>query len=89
MTRTTRRISIVAVQDDSSSADLPVRNVTWKPMALSATALRYLWDVPMERLTPRGKMARDAFFLSFSLCGMNAVDMWKHKQGRGLQRPIV
>ena len=56
-----------------------------EPMALSATALRYLWDVPMERLTPRGKMARDAFFLSFSLCGMNAVDMWKHKQARGLQ----
>ena len=51
-----------------------------EPMALSATALRYLWDVPIDRLTPRGKMARDAFFLSFSLCGMNAVDMWKHKQ---------
>lgn len=60
-----------------------------EPMALSATALRYLWDVPMERLTPRGKMARDAFFLSFSLCGMNAVDMWKHKQAEDCKADCI
>lgn len=47
--------------------------------AISATALRYLWDVPEDRLTERGLMARDAYFLSFGLCGMNAVDMWHHK----------
>jgi hypothetical protein len=60
-----------------------------EPMALSATALRYLWDVPMEGLTPRGKMARDAFFLSFSLCGMNAVDMWKHKQAEDCKADCI
>ena len=60
-----------------------------EPMALSATALRYLWDVPMDRLTPRGKMARDAFFLSFSLCGMNAVDMWKHKQAEDCKADCI
>ena len=60
-----------------------------EPMALSATALRYLWDVPFDRLTPRGKMARDAFFLSFSLCGMNAVDMWKHKQAEDCKADCI
>ena len=60
-----------------------------EPMALSATALRYIWKVPMERLTPRGKMARDAFFLSFSLCGMNAVDMWKHKQAEDCKADCI
>ena len=57
--------------------------------AISATALRYLWDVPEDRLTERGLMARDAYFLSFGLCGMNAVDMWKHKQAEDCKTDCI
>lgn len=52
-----------------------------KKRAISATALRYLYGLPAEGLKPGTVMARDAFLLSFGLCGMNAVDMYKHQQG--------
>lgn len=48
--------------------------------AISATAIRCIYDLPSEVLLPRALMARDAFIMSFALCGMNAVDMFKHKR---------
>lgn len=57
--------------------------------ALSATALRYLWDVPLELLNGRAMMARDAYFLSFALCGMNAIDMWKYNNAKTTDEKVI
>jgi integrase len=57
--------------------------------AISATALRYLWNVPENRLTERAQNARDAYFLSFALCGMNAVDMWHHKMSEDSPEDLI
>lgn len=58
-----------------------------KKRAISATAIRYLYELPAEVLKPGTAMARDAFLLSFGLCGMNAVDMYKHQQGE--ERDVI
>ena len=57
--------------------------------AISANALRYLWDVPEDGLTERALNARDAYFMSFALCGMNAVDMWHHKMGEDTPEDLI
>lgn len=77
----------------------PFKNIEYKiPMAkkreivkraISPAALRYLWQVPMEMLTDRAKTARDAYFLSFALCGMNAIDMWKHTMAEDCPEDLI
>lgn len=57
--------------------------------AVSPTALRYLWAVPTNLYNDRAASARDAFFLSFALCGMNAVDMWKHKMEEDAPEDLI
>ncbi|MBQ1698480.1 MAG: phage integrase SAM-like domain-containing protein [Bacteroidales bacterium] len=56
---------------------------------LSPEALLYMYNIPMGMLTQRGAMARDAFFLSFGLCGMNAIDMMMHKQKEGCEEDLI
>lgn len=54
--------------------------------AISIAAIRYIRDIPDEVLPPKALMARDAFLLSFCLCGMNAADMFEHRTGEGGDR---
>ena len=57
--------------------------------ALTPATLKYLYNVPYNALTPRAQLARDAFFLSFALCGMNAVDMMQHVQKEDCERDLI
>lgn len=57
--------------------------------ALSPAALKCLFDVPYETLPMRAQMARDAFFLSFALCGMNAIDMMTHVRKEGCAENVI
>ena len=47
-------------------------------VTLAPSAIKYMYDLPTSVLSQRAQMARDAFLLSFGLCGMNAIDMMKH-----------
>lgn len=46
-----------------------------KRYALRSEQMRWLWEAPVPKAR-RVKRARDAFFISFALCGMNSCDMF-------------
>ena len=46
-----------------------------KKYALDSEQMRWLWEAPVPT-TKRVKRARDTFFMSFALCGMNSCDMF-------------
>lgn len=56
--------------------------------SLSVSTLRYLWNTPTEEKT-QARLAKNAFFLSFCLCGMNAADMFEHIQGEDTDRNVI
>lgn len=48
-----------------------------KENVFTSATLRYLYHIPMPNDDSVMQVARDTYFLSFALCGMNAADMYE------------
>lgn len=67
------------VQFKMSKAEKDMRKARRGDRVISAVGMRHLWELPYHPQSVRANIAKDAFVMSFCLCGMNACDMMEVK----------